>query len=89
VRSQWSTFSHHLDTLTRSGLCTKQRSRSFIYYAVNWRETSNLVRFLTEDCCAKMHAEWAQSRQKLAATARTVAALIMNRRLAFVLNPTN
>ena len=50
-----STLSHHLDTLTRSGLCTAQRSGRFIYYAVNWRETSNLIRFLTEDCCADMH----------------------------------
>jgi ArsR family transcriptional regulator, arsenate/arsenite/antimonite-responsive transcriptional repressor len=50
-----STLSHHLDTLTRSGLCTAQRSGRFIYYAVNWRETSNLIRFLSEDCCAEMH----------------------------------
>ena len=52
-----STLSHHLDTLTRSGLCTAQRSGRFIYYAVNWRETSNLIRFLTEDCCADMHTQ--------------------------------
>jgi len=52
-----STLSHHLDTLTRSGLCTAQRSGRFIYYAVNWRETSNLIRFLTEDCCAEMHTQ--------------------------------
>ena len=50
-----STLSHHLDTLTRSRLCTAQRSGRFIYYAVNWRETSNLIRFLTEDCCADLH----------------------------------
>ncbi len=52
-----STLSHHLDTLTRSGLCAAQRSGRFIYYAVNWRETSNLIRFLTEDCCAEMHTQ--------------------------------
>jgi ArsR family transcriptional regulator, arsenate/arsenite/antimonite-responsive transcriptional repressor len=51
-----STLSHHLDTLTRSGLCTAHRSGRFIYYAVNCRETSNLIRYLTEDCCADMHA---------------------------------
>lgn len=50
-----STLSHHLDALTRSGLCTAQRSGRFIYYAVNWPETSKLIRFLTEDCCADMH----------------------------------
>jgi ArsR family transcriptional regulator len=53
-----STLSHHLDTLTRSGLCTARRSGRFIYYAVNWRETSNLIRFLTEDCCADMHTQF-------------------------------
>ena len=55
VKMPGSTLSHHLDALTRSGLCTAQRSGRFIYYAVNWRETSNLIRFLTEDCCAEMH----------------------------------
>lgn len=50
-----STLSHHLDALTRSGLLAAQRSGRFIYYTVNWRETANLIRFLTEDCCADMH----------------------------------
>src|SRR3974390_2881474 len=50
-----STLSHHLDALTRSGLLTARRSGRFIYYAVNWRETGALIRFLTEDCCADMH----------------------------------
>lgn len=50
-----STLSHHLDALTRSGLLTARRSGRFIYHAVNWRETANLIRFLTEDCCAEMH----------------------------------
>jgi ArsR family transcriptional regulator, arsenate/arsenite/antimonite-responsive transcriptional repressor len=52
-----STLSHHLDALTRSGLLSAQRSGRFIYYAVNWRETANLIRFLTEDCCADMHTK--------------------------------
>lgn len=55
-----STLSHHLDALTRSGLLTAQRSGRFIYYAVNWRETASLIRFLTEDCCADMHNRLAQ-----------------------------
>ena len=50
-----STLSHHLETLTRSGLLSARRSGRFIYYAVNWRETAALIRFLTEDCCAEMH----------------------------------
>jgi ArsR family transcriptional regulator, arsenate/arsenite/antimonite-responsive transcriptional repressor len=50
-----STLSHHLDTLERSGLLTARRSGRFIYYAVNWREASGLIRFLIEDCCAEMN----------------------------------
>jgi DNA-binding transcriptional ArsR family regulator len=53
-----STLSHHLDALTRSGLITARRSGRFIFYAVNWRETANLIRFLTEDCCAEMHIKF-------------------------------
>lgn len=49
-----STLSHHLDALTRSGLLAARRSGRFIYYAVNWREASGLIRFLIEDCCAEM-----------------------------------
>jgi DNA-binding transcriptional ArsR family regulator len=54
-----STLSHHLDTLARSGLLSAQRSGRFIYYAVNWRETAGLIRFLTEDCCAEMYTKFA------------------------------
>ena len=50
-----STLSHHLDTLTRSGLLAARRSGRFIYYAVNWGEASGLIRFLIEDCCAEMN----------------------------------
>src|SRR5215831_7417650 len=50
-----STLSHHLDTLTRSGLLTARRSGRFIYHTVNWREASGLIRFLIEDCCAEMN----------------------------------
>lgn len=32
-----STLSHHLDTLTRSGLLKARRAGCFIYYAVNGR----------------------------------------------------
>ncbi len=65
-----STLSHHLDALTRSGLCTAQRSGRFIYYAVNWRETSNLIRFLTEDCCADMHTRLAPPEAKASGSGR-------------------
>ncbi len=65
-----STLSHHLDSLTRSGLCTAQRSGRFIYYAVNWRETSNLIRFLTEDCCADMYTQLVPSGVNICGDAR-------------------
>ena len=50
-----STLSHHLDALRRSGLLAGKRSGRFIYYIVNWREASGLIRFLIEDCCAEMN----------------------------------
>ena len=50
-----STLSHHLDSLTRSGLLAATRSGRFIYYVVDWREASALIRFLIEDCCAEMN----------------------------------
>ena len=50
-----STLSHHLDTLTRSGLLSAKRSGRFIYYAVDWERTARLIRFLTEDCCADLN----------------------------------
>jgi DNA-binding transcriptional ArsR family regulator len=50
-----STLSHHLDTLTRSGLLAARRHGRFIYHAVNWREASGLIRFLIQDCCAEMN----------------------------------
>ncbi len=56
-----STLSHHLDALTRSGLLSARRSGRFIFYAVNWREAANLMRFLTEDCCADMHTKFVQA----------------------------
>jgi len=57
LKTPGSTLSHHLDTLTRSGLLNARRVSRFIYYAVNWREAANLIRFLTEDCCAEMHVK--------------------------------
>src|SRR5262245_37466660 len=54
-----STLSHHLDALTQSRLLSARRAGRFIFYAVNWREAAELIRFLTEDCCAEMHTELA------------------------------
>jgi DNA-binding transcriptional ArsR family regulator len=63
-----STLSHHLDALTRSRLLAARRSGRFIYYAVNWRETAHLIRFLTEDCCADMHLKLTESGSELPKT---------------------
>jgi ArsR family transcriptional regulator len=57
-----STLSHHLDTLTRSGLLLAKRSSRFVYYAVNWDRTARLIRFLTDDCCADLHSGLWQTR---------------------------
>jgi ArsR family transcriptional regulator, arsenate/arsenite/antimonite-responsive transcriptional repressor len=54
-----STLSHHLDALTRSRLLSARRAGRFIFYAVNWSETAELIRFLIEDCCAEMHTKLA------------------------------
>ena len=60
-----STLSHHLDTLTRSGLLSARRSSRFIYYAVDWENTARLIRFLTEDCCADLHSGlWASDAKR-------------------------
>jgi len=66
LRMPGSTLSHHLDALARSGLITARRSGRFIFYAVNWRETANLIRFLTQDCCAEMHTKFAVSAEPTA-----------------------
>lgn len=54
LRVPGSTLSHHLEALTRAGLLGARRSGRFIFYAVNWREATALIRFLAEDCCAEM-----------------------------------
>jgi ArsR family transcriptional regulator len=58
VQMPASTLSHHLDTLTRSGLLSARRAGRFIYYAVDWDRTARLIRFLTEDCCADLSEPW-------------------------------
>ena len=55
VRMPGSTLSHHLDALTRCGLLTARRSGRFIYYAINWAKTAQLIQFMTKDCCADLH----------------------------------
>jgi ArsR family transcriptional regulator, arsenate/arsenite/antimonite-responsive transcriptional repressor len=78
VRMPGSTLSHHLDTLTRSGLLSARRDGRFIYYAVNWPDTARLIRFLTEDCCAVMHARLGE-RASAATTAPSPVAAVPKR----------
>lgn len=59
VRMPGSTLSHHLDTLSRCGLLAARREGRFIYYGVDWQQTAGLIRFLTEDCCADLHTQFA------------------------------
>lgn len=56
VRIPASTLSHHLDVLSRCRLLEGRREGRFIYYAVDWRHTGALLRFLTDDCCAGLDA---------------------------------
>jgi ArsR family transcriptional regulator, arsenate/arsenite/antimonite-responsive transcriptional repressor len=60
-----STLSHHLDTLTRSGLVSANRCGRFICHAVDWAEAASLIRFLTEDCCADLAANAAKTAHSL------------------------
>ena len=55
LRMPGSTLSHHLDALARCGLIAPRRDGRFIYYAVDWPRTAELIRFLTEDCCVDLH----------------------------------
>ena len=61
LRMPGSTLSHHLDALARCGLIASRRDGRFIYYAVDWPKTAELIRFLTEDCCADLHRRLAPS----------------------------
>ena len=75
-----STLSHHLDALTRPGLLTARRFGRFIYYAVNWRETANLIRFLTEDCCARdAHEARSDRRHQAAGRARRRSGFVLRK----------
>lgn len=47
-----STLSHHLDALRRGGLLVSQRHGRFIRYRIDVAGLADLLRFLTEDCCA-------------------------------------
>ena len=47
-----SSLSFHLKDLSHAGLVTGQQEGRFIYYSANFEAMSELVGFLTENCCA-------------------------------------
>ncbi|MEA5466942.1 helix-turn-helix transcriptional regulator [Leptothoe sp. PORK10 BA2] len=46
-----STMSRHLAQLERANLIHSWRIQRQIFYAIDWNGTSELLQFLTEDCC--------------------------------------
>ncbi len=46
-----ATLSSHLAQLERAGLLISRRAQRHIYYGVDYQGASNLMTFLTEDCC--------------------------------------
>lgn len=46
-----ATLSFHLRTLTQAGLLSSRRDAQFIYYAANFAAMTELIGYLTENCC--------------------------------------
>ena len=46
-----NTLSFHLKTLSHAGLVHSRQKSRFIYYSANYRQMSELLGFLTENCC--------------------------------------
>ncbi|NJO40266.1 MAG: helix-turn-helix transcriptional regulator [Cyanobacteria bacterium CRU_2_1] len=53
-----STMSRHLAQLERANLIYSWRIQRQIFYAINWDGTSQLLKFLTEDCCKADPSVW-------------------------------
>ena len=47
-----ATLSFHLKELAHAGLITSRQEGRFVYYAANYAAMSDLLAYLTENCCA-------------------------------------
>ena len=54
VQTPSSTLSFHLKALAAAGLIRARQEGRFIYYATDYTAMSELVAFLTENCCKGM-----------------------------------
>lgn len=48
-----ATLSFHLKELTRADLIVARQAGRYIHYAANFAQMNALLRFLTENCCAR------------------------------------
>src|SRR4051794_17194166 len=47
----WSTLSHHLDRLAKTGLLKARQEGKFIYYRADYDALRRLTTYIWEDCC--------------------------------------
>jgi ArsR family transcriptional regulator len=69
-----STLSFHLKELSGAGLVTSRQQGRFIYYSANYPAMSELIAFLTENCCQGMPAPQAARIGRAVATCCAPAA---------------
>ena len=53
VKTAPATLSFHLKALTHNELITARQAGRFIYYAANYARMTDLIAFLTDNCCAR------------------------------------
>lgn len=56
-----SSLTFHLQNLQRAGLITQRRESRQLYYAADFPVMSDLVGYLTENCCADSNAKYSPS----------------------------